>query len=114
MIRKPNQDSEMAKIDATTFTPSLVGGLFSGFYIDIFMFAYASIIFTGELEPFLPRGIAALLFGVIAVVLILAVTSAMSGLENSAYSTLNTSSQRSRQFRTKSHKPAQIILESML
>ena len=80
MIRKPTQDSEMAKIDATTFTPSLVGGLVSGFYIAIFMFAYASIIFTGELEPFLPRGIGALLFGAIAVGLILAVISALSGL----------------------------------
>ena len=80
MASNQAQGPAMGKIEATTFTPSLVGGLVSGFYIAIFMFAYASVIFTGELEPFLPRGIGALLFGAIAVGLILALMSALSGL----------------------------------
>jgi SulP family sulfate permease len=60
--------------------PSLVGGLVSGFYVAIFMFAYAFLIFTGELTPFLPNGIGALLFGAIAIGLIMALTSAIPSL----------------------------------
>jgi SulP family sulfate permease len=57
-----------------------VGGLVSGFYVAIFMFAYASLIFTGELSPFLPNGIGVLLFGAIAIGLVMALTSAIPSL----------------------------------
>ena len=75
----PNQSeqSTFARLDLTSLTPSLVGGLVSGFYVAIFMFAYASLIFTGELTPFLPNGIGALLFGAIAIGLVMALTSAI-------------------------------------
>jgi SulP family sulfate permease len=80
MNNNQSQQSATSRPDLTALTPSLVGGLVSGFYIAIFMFAYASLIFTGELEPFLPRGIGALLFGAIAVGFVMALMSALSGL----------------------------------
>ena len=75
-----SQQSTTARLNLTTLTPSVVGGLVSGFYVAIFMFAYASLIFTGELTAFLPNGIGALLFGAIAVGLVMALTSAIPSL----------------------------------
>jgi hypothetical protein len=40
--------------DPTTLLPGLVGGLVSGFYIVMFMFAYAAVIFSGDLAQFVP------------------------------------------------------------
>jgi len=72
-----NEQSPSSRLSLTALTPSLVGGLVSGFYVAIFMFAYASLIFTGELTPFLPNGIGALLFGAISMGLVMALTSAI-------------------------------------
>jgi SulP family sulfate permease len=73
-------DANLSTSDNASIVPSIVGGLVSGFYVAIFMFSYASLIFSGDLSKFLPNGIGAMLFGAIVIGLVMGVTSQIPGL----------------------------------
>jgi len=64
----------------SSLLPSVIGGSVAGFYAVIFMFSYASVIFSGDLVAILPNGIGALLFGATAISLVLALRSSIPGL----------------------------------
>jgi SulP family sulfate permease len=70
----------MTATEERRYVPSLVGGVVSGFYVVIFMFSYASLIYSGTLVRFLPNGIGALLVGAAAVSLVTAAVSGVRGL----------------------------------
>jgi SulP family sulfate permease len=60
--------------------PSVVGGVVSGFYVVIFMFSYAALIFSGDLAQFMSNGIGALLVGAVVIALVSGLMSQIPGL----------------------------------
>ncbi|UCH25390.1 MAG: SLC26A/SulP transporter family protein [Trueperaceae bacterium] len=60
--------------------PTLVGGLVAGFYVALFMFSYAAVIFTEDLAPFLPSGVGAMLVGSVVISIVMALRSSLPGV----------------------------------
>lgn len=63
-------------LQPSVLLPNPIGGTTAGFYVVMFMFAYASVISTGGLSQFLANGIGVMLFGAVAI----AVSTLLTGI----------------------------------
>jgi SulP family sulfate permease len=67
------------ELKPSRLVPSLLAGLLVGLVVTVFISSFASLIFSGPLAPFLPRGIGIGLLSVAVVSLVLAVASTYEG-----------------------------------
>jgi SulP family sulfate permease len=73
------QNKRIPSVDTRTLIPGITAGLVVGIIIVTLSISLATFIFSGELSPFMPRGIGLLLFSGLAMGLVVAVFGSLPG-----------------------------------
>lgn len=75
-----NAENFKKNFQLSILLPSLTAGLINAIIMISIEISFAALIFSGDLQPFLPRGIGILLLGTFFISIIVALTSSLVGM----------------------------------